>query len=94
MDKASSMQIANDSTRHTRGKGDIGGGDLPMNNSANTDEDALAKSMPQTKMSDLSTGFCDHGSITGDTKSHAAMMKPGMQNKGSKAKVSGDDSGY
>ncbi len=51
-----------------RSKGDIGGPALPMNQSANT-EDQMQNSMPDTDMGDLQKGYCGHGSIAGATKS-------------------------
>ena len=54
---------------HQRGKGDIGGGALPMNSSVNHAAD-MDKSMPDTSKSDLAKGYCGEGSITGATKSN------------------------
>jgi hypothetical protein len=53
---------------HQRGKGDIGGPDLPMNSSVNRESD-MQKSMPGSNLSDLDKGYCGEGSIAGATKS-------------------------
>ncbi len=68
-----------------RGKGSVGK-DLPMNSSSNHAED-MGKSMPDTGMGALETGYTEGGSIAGSTKSHPAMSGPGSNNKNHKSSV-------
>lgn len=55
-----------------RGKGDVGGPQLPMNESANRAEH-MDKSMDGASTGDLDKGYCGEGSITGATKSTPGM---------------------
>ena len=73
-------QVIHDSTRRERGKGN-GGADLPEGTGHN-DEADIGNSLPDTEMSDVMKGYCPHGSLTGDTQSHAPDAKPGSNNKG------------
>lgn len=72
-----------DPTAKARGMGNIGGPDLPMATSQNTEGD-MKNSMPETTMADLDRGFCAYGSIAADAKSDPAAMEPGEQNRGAR----------
>jgi hypothetical protein len=83
----SAGQVIGDTTRKARGMGDAQDSMPDVNRNT---EDNMAASMPDTPMSALERGYAGEGSITGDTQSHAAEMRPGMNNKDSEVEPAGE----
>jgi hypothetical protein len=62
-----------------RGMGEISAGGIGMNESHKHAE-YMDKSMPETPMGTLDTGFSKMGGISSETKSDPAEMCPGQNN--------------